>query len=184
MDETKKEKILTYSNIIFGAIIIILAVILIVYTTAAVLTLLFLLSIVIIIIGLVRLINAYSNDKLDTSGKLAKFLTAIIALIFGIIVMVNVIEEPAFAIAILVLLFNILLLLIGFARIYIGATTKEYFRGYRIFLALIGIVMIVLSLIVFFTPEINNKKAIVILSVSILLSGIARFILGLLGIKK
>ncbi len=184
MEEEIKKKILTSSNLIFGTGIIILAILVMTFTVAAVITLLFILSIAIIIIGLARLVNAYANDELDTSGKIAKFITALIALIFGIIVIVNTATTPMITVEILIILVNILLLIIGFARIYIGLTTKEYFKGYRGFTVLIGIVMIILSLLVFLSPTFDNATSIVIVSVSMLLSGIARFVLGMIGIKK
>lgn len=184
MTEEVKQKILTSSNLIFGVLIIILAIIVMTFTVAAVITLLFILSIAIIIIGLARLVNAYANDELDTSGKIAKFITAIIALIFGVIVIVNTATSPAITVEILIILVNSLLLIIGFVRIYIGLATKEYFKGYRGFLVLIGIVMIILSLVVFLSPTFDNTTSIIIVSVAILFSGIARFVLGIIGIKK
>jgi len=184
MKEEIKKKILTSSNLIFGALTIILSIIVMTFTVAAVITLLFILSIAIIIIGLARLVSAYANDELDTSGKIAKFLTAIIALIFGVIVMINTATSPVITVEILIILVNTLLLIIGFARIYIGLTTNEYFKGYRGFLVLIGLVMIILSLLVFLIPTFDNITSIIIISVTMLLSGIARFILGIIGIKK
>lgn len=184
MKEEMKKKILTSSNLIFGTLTIIFSIIVMTFTVAAVITLLFLLSIAIIIVGLARLVNAYANDELDTSGKIAKFLTAIIALIFGIIVIVNTATSPVITVEILIILVNILLLIIGFVRIYIGLITTEYFKGYRGFTVLIGVVMVILSLLVFLSPTFDNATSIIILSVSMLLSGIARFVLGLIGIKK
>jgi len=184
MKEEMKQKILTSSNLLLGALIIILAIIVMIFNVAAVITLLFILSIAIIIIGLARLVSAYANEELDTSGKIAKFITALIALIFGIIVIVNTSISPAITVEILIILVNTLLLIIGFARIYIGLVTKEYFKGYRGFLVLIGIVMIILSLLVFLSPTFDNTTSIIIISVTMLLSGIARFVLGIIGIKK
>jgi len=154
------------------------------FTVGAVITLLFILSIAIIIIGLARLVNAYANDELDTSGKIAKFIIAIIALIFGVIVIVNTATTPTITVEILIILVNTLVLIIGFARIYIGLVTKEYFKGFRGFLILVGIIMIILSLLVFFNPTFDNTTSIIIVSVAMLLSGIARFVLGMIGIKK
>ncbi|UCD01584.1 MAG: DUF308 domain-containing protein [Promethearchaeota archaeon] len=184
MKENLKQKVLTSSNLLFGAFIIIIAIIVMVFTVGAVITLLFILSIAIIIIGLARLVNAYANDELDTSGKIAKFITAIIALIFGVIVIVNTATVPVITVEILIILVNSLLLIIGFVRIFIGLTTKEYFKGFRGFLVLIGVVMIILSLLVFLIPTFDNATSILIISVSMLLSGIARFVLGMIGIKK
>ncbi len=184
MKEEVKKKILTSSNLIFGALIIIFSIITMTFNVAAVITLLFITSIAIIIIGLARLVNAYANDELDTSGKISKFITAIIALIFGIIVIVNTATSPTLTVEILIILVNILLLIIGFARIYIGLTTKEYFKGYRGFLVLIGAIMIILSLLIFLIPALDNVASIIIISVSLLLSGIVRFVLGMIGIKK
>lgn len=184
MDEETKKKILSSSNLIFGTLIIVLSIITMTFTVGAVITLLFILSIAIIIIGLARLVNAYANDELDTSGKIAKFITAIIALIFGVIVIVNTATAPMITVEILIILVNSLLLIIGFVRIYIGLVTKEYLKGYRGSIVLIGIIMIVLSLLVFLIPTLDNTASIIIISVAMLLSGIARFVLGIIGIKK
>ncbi len=184
MKEEVKKKILTSSNLIFGALIIIISIITMTFTVAAIITLLFILSIAIIIIGLARLVNAYANDELDTSGKIAKFITAIIALIFGVIVIVNIATSPTLTVDIIIILVNILLLIIGFARIYIGLTTKEYYKGYRGFLVFVGVIMIILALLVFLIPTLDNAASIVLISVSLLLSGIIRFVLGMIGIKK
>lgn len=184
MKEEVKQKILTSSNLILGTLIIVFSIITMTFNVAAVITLLFILSIAIIIIGLARLVNAYANDELDTSGKIAKLITAIIALIFGIIVIVNTAISPTLTVEILIIFVNILLLIIGFARIYIGLTTKEYFKGYRGFIVLIGVVMIILSLLIFLNPAFDNVTSIIIVSISMLLSGIARFALGMIGIKK
>jgi uncharacterized membrane protein HdeD (DUF308 family) len=179
-----KEKFLNSSNLIFGAIIIITSIIIITFNVVAVITLLFILSIAIILVGLARLINAYANDELDTSGKIAKFLTAVIALIFGVIVIVNTVISPVITVEILIILVNTLLLIIGFVRIFIGLTTKEFLKGYRGYLVLTGAFMIILCLVVFLNPTFDNAISIIILSVVMLLSGIARFVLGIIGLKK
>ncbi|MFX0021799.1 MAG: DUF308 domain-containing protein [Candidatus Hermodarchaeota archaeon] len=184
MKEESKKKILASSNLILGTLIIIISIITITFTVAAIITLLFILSIGIIIIGLARLVNAYANDDLDTSGKISKFITAIIALIFGIIVIVNTATSPTLTVEIMIILITILLFIIGFARIYIGLTTKEYYNWYRTFIVLLGVIMIILALLVFLIPTLDNTASIVIMSVSILLSGIARFVLGMIEIKK
>ncbi|MFX1389930.1 MAG: DUF308 domain-containing protein [Promethearchaeota archaeon] len=184
MKEDFKEKILTSSNLIFGALIIIMSIIIITFNVAAVITLLFILSIAIILIGLARLVSAYANEELDTSGKIAKFITAVIALIFGVIVIVNTATSPMITVEILIILVNTLLLIIGFVRIFIGLTTKEFLKGYRGYLVVTGIAMIILCLVVFLSPTFNNATSIVILSVAMLLSGIARFVLGIIGLKK
>jgi len=87
------------------------------------------------------------------------------------------------AIDILIILIAILLLIIGVARIFVGALTKEYYKGYRIILMIVGIVVIILSVIVLFNLKMSDNTLIFILSFSILLTGVARLILGIIGTK-
>ena len=89
MSKKISEKNLRTSNLLLGLATIIMAVIVLLYSVAGVIFLLLIISIAVIIIGVARLINAYANEKLDSSAKLAKILTGLIAIVFGIIVLIN-----------------------------------------------------------------------------------------------
>lgn len=177
------EKNLRASNFLLGLATILMAIIVLLYSVAGVILLLLIMSIAVIIIGIARLINAYANEKLDSSAKLAKIITGLLAIVFGVIVLINTITKPLVAIDVLILLIAIMFLLIGIARVFVGALTKEYFQWYRVILIIVGIVVIILSIIVLFNLRMDDLMLIFILALSMLLTGIARLILGIIGIK-
>ena len=183
MSKKMIEKNLRASNLLFGLVIIIMAIIVILFSVAGVIFLLLITSIGVIIIGVARLINGYANEKLDSSAKIVKILSGLLAILFGIIVLINTLTKPLLAIDILILLIAILFLLIGVARVFVGALTKEYYTWYRIILMFIGIVVIILSVIVLFNLKMSDNTLIFILALSMLLTGIARLILGIIGIQ-
>lgn len=183
MSKKVSEKNLRASNLLFGLVTIVMAVIVLLYSVAGVIFLLLITSIAVIIIGVARLINGYANEKLDSSAKIVKILSALLAILFGIIVLINTLTTPLLAIDILIILIAILFLIIGVARVFVGALTKEYYNWYRVILMIVGIVVIILSVIVLFSLKMSDNTLIFILALSMLLTGIARLILGIIGIK-
>ena len=183
MSKKISEKNLRASNLLLGLATIIMAIIVLLYSIAGVIILLLIMSIAVIIIGIARLINAYANEKLDSSAKLAKIISGLLALVFGVIVLINTLRTPLIAIDVLILFIALLFLIIGVARVFVGALTKEYFQWYRVILIIVGIVVIILSIIVLFNLRMDDVMLIFILALSMLLTGIARLILGIIGIK-
>jgi uncharacterized membrane protein HdeD (DUF308 family) len=84
-------------------------------------------------------------------------------------------------IMVLIYIFSIILFVIGIAQCYIGYTTKSYISWYGVLLILVGIITVILSTIIFVNPLYDMSLTLSLISISFLLNGFARIILGLKG---
>ena len=182
-----KEKSLRVSNIGFGILIMILAASIFYFSSEAVLMLIIVFAAVLLLLGMVRIINALSNDKLNNIGVIIKSISGVLIILGSLFVIIIVLGDLDFNIdmvGLIIIVYSILLMIIGLGRILIGSINGKYLTWYRIFLILIGIAIIVLSALVIFMDTLAISTIFIMFSISIFLSGFARFLLGLTGKEK
>ena len=138
-----------------------------------------LLSVIFFIFGIGRLIDAFSDDKLNKFAVIAKFLTGLLASIMGIIILSIIIIYSTFSIIFLINLFALVLLIIGIVRIVIGILVDKYSMEYRILLIIVGILSFIVSLVVLFLPPFNYYISVLMISLTLLINGLARVFYGL-----
>jgi len=184
MNKLSSEKSSNASNIGYGLLVMILAVTIFFYTSAAIGMLIMFFSVILILSGMARIFNAFSNEELSNIGVVVKFISGIIIIVMSVFIMISLLADPAFSVAIVIFVYSITLLIIGIARLIIGLGGAKYVKWYRILLMIIGVVVIILSAIVLFAPDLSYATVFTMFSISILLSGFARFLLGFAGKEK
>jgi uncharacterized membrane protein HdeD (DUF308 family) len=169
------------SNVIFGILIMILSLLVFFFPTTTLSFLIYVSALAVMLSGVSRLINAFSNEKLSNFKVVTRFISGIILVIFSLIIIIITLNDPSYSISILIWLLAIALLVMGIARLFIGLFAKKFVSWFRILLLLIGITTVILSMVIFFLPAIGALYLLIILSVELLLNGLGRFLLGIVG---
>ncbi|MFX1452602.1 MAG: hypothetical protein ACFFCM_17325, partial [Promethearchaeota archaeon] len=91
---------------------------------------------------------------------------------------------PTYSISLLINLFAIALLIMGIGRLFIGLFAKGFDSWFKIALIIIGITTIILSVIIFFIPTAGVYALLVLLSIELILNGLGRLFLGIVGPEK
>lgn len=189
MGKKLSEEKLKASNLLFGLGIIILSigVMILSIINIMLIILIVILSIALFVSGVVRIINASSIEIIKNEVATYKLVTGLLAIILAIIVFFSTITQPHVAIELLILIFAFALILTGIVRFSVGLSTKGYPKWFRVLLATIGISTIILSIIMFVLPffltDLDYIILIFLLSISLLINGIAKLILGIIGTK-
>ena len=92
----------------------------------------------------------------------------------GIIILSIIIIYSTFSIIFLINLFALVLLIIGIVRIVIGILVDKYSMEYRILLIIIGILSFIVSVVVLFLPPFNYYISVLMISLTLLINGLAR----------
>ncbi|MBY9005648.1 MAG: DUF308 domain-containing protein [Candidatus Lokiarchaeota archaeon] len=183
MDEKSAKRRFQTSNILIGILMIFFSIIAIMYPEVTNLSVAFLLSIVLLITGLGRIVNASSDEKLTNLKAISRFISGAFALILSIVIILIIVSNPTQALDIWYLIVAIALLIIGGMRIILGIGSKKFDNWFRILTIIIGIVTVIFSILVLLIPELGGLYIIVLISISLLLNGIVRIILGIIGPK-
>jgi len=165
---------------VFGLIAITLAVVVMVYQELAILTLIFVLSIALLIIGIARVIIGISARYLSDGLRALNVGTGILALVVAIVALLY----PELATQMLIYLLSFALLINGITRLIIGGFAKVLPSWLRGLLVVVGLLTIVLSVVVFISPAFGELTLVFLLSITFLLSGIARIASGITGIRQ
>lgn len=184
MSKRSVEKGLDASNMTNGLLIMILAVTIFIFSDRAIFMLILIYSAIIILSGMARIINAFSNEELSGAGAVVKFISGILLIIISIYIIIAILSDPTFSVALVIIIYSIAILIVGIARIFIGIAGAKYIKWFRIFLLIIGIVAVVLSLIILFSTTLTNSVIFIMFAISMFLSGFARFLLGFTGKEK
>ena len=172
------------SNIIIGLLIVILAMMIFIFPNTTLTFLVFIISFAVMLMGIVRLVNAFSDEKLSNIKVITRFITGIILMIFSMIVIFITLNDPAYSISILIMLLALAILNMGIGRLFIGVFAKRFDNWFRIVLVVIGFITIIISVIIFFIPTVGEIVLLVLLSINLLINGIGRIILGIVGPEK
>ncbi|MFX1504019.1 MAG: DUF308 domain-containing protein [Promethearchaeota archaeon] len=184
MSKRSAEKGLAASNIGYGLLIMILAVTIFFYSGSAIIMLILLFSAILILSGMARIINAFSNEELTNSGAIVKFISGILLILITIYIIIAIFIDPSFSVAFVVFIYSIALFIIGVSRIFMGIAGAKYIKWFRILNLIIGIIVVILTLIILFLPDLNDSTTFSMFSIAIFLSGFTRFLLGFTGKEK
>ena len=179
MSERKAPGWLRALDIVFGLIAIILSLVVLAYQELAILTLIFILSIALLIIGIGRVIIGISAKYLSDGLRALNVGTGILALVVAIVALLY----PELATQMLIYLLSFALLINGIVRLVISGFAKAFPSWLRGSLAVVGLLVIVLSVVVFVSPAMGELTLILLLSINFLLNGIARILSGITGIR-
>jgi len=179
MSERKAPSWLRALDIVFGLIAIILSLVVLAYQELAILTLIFILSIALLIIGIARVIIGISAKYLSDGLRALNVGTGILALVVALVALLY----PELATQMLIYLLSFALLINGIVRLVISGFAKAFPSWLRGLLAVVGLLTIVLSVIVFVSPAMGELTLIFLLSINFLLNGIARILSGITGIR-
>ncbi|MFX1394789.1 MAG: DUF308 domain-containing protein [Promethearchaeota archaeon] len=183
------EEKLKASNFLFGLAIILLSIVVMILSIINIMLviLIVILSIALFVSGVVRIINASSIELIKNEVATYKLVTGLLAIILAIIIFFSTITQPHVAIKLLILIFAFALILTGIVRFSVGLSTKGYPMWFRVFLVIVGILTLILSIIIFVLPffllDLDYIILIFLLSISLLINGIAKLILGIIGSK-
>jgi uncharacterized membrane protein HdeD (DUF308 family) len=136
------------------------------------------------LMGIIRLTNAFSDEKLSNLKVVTRFITGAILIIFSIVVIFITLNDPTYSISVLIMLLAIALLIMGIGRLAVGLVAKRFDLWFRVVLMVIGIGTIILSIIIFFMPTIGAVVLLILLSVTLLINGVGRLLLGVVGPEK
>lgn len=168
-------------NFLSGLLIVIISVLVLIFSFQAVVLLLFILAISLLILGAARIINGSSNEKLKNSVKAWKVISGIAAIILSVIGIVYLLIDPTLSLTIVIIVFGIALLLIGIGRIITGLINNKFKNWYRYLLVLVGLITLILSILVLLYPNIGLMIIVIMLGLPLLLNGILKMILGIIG---
>jgi len=179
MSEMKAPSWLRALDVVFGLIAVILSIAVLVYHDLAIPTLIFVLSIALLIIGIARVFGGIFAKYLSDGLRAFNVGTGILALVIAIVALLY----PELATKVLIFLLSFALLLHGIARVVIGGFAKVFPSWLRGLLAVVGLLTIILSVVVFISPAFGELTLILILSITFLLNGTARIASGITGIR-
>jgi len=166
-------------DIVFGLIAVILSIVVLVYQELAILTLIFVLSIALLIIGIARVFGGIFAKYLSDGLRAVHVGTGILALVIAIVALLY----TELATQMLIYLLSFALLIHGIARIVIGGFAKVFPSWLRGLLAVVGLLTIFLSVVVFISPAVGELTLVFLLSITFLFNGIARIVSGITGIR-
>ena len=183
MGEKSTDRRFQSTNILIGLLMIFIAILAMISPEVTNVIVIVLLSMALLISGLGRLINAISEAKFKEIDFNAKFFSGLIAVVIAMAAIIITINDFELALKIWYLLLAGALLIIGLARLIIGIRLKESEKWYKMFDIIVGSITIILSVVIFIIPESGGIYIVVILSISLILNGIARILLGIQGPK-
>jgi len=181
MTEKSTERSFKTQNILIGLLMIFIGILALINPSATNTAVILLLSMGLLIAGISRITNALSDQELKNYKVIGRFISGIIAIIVSLIAVILILINTPLALNLWYFFLAISFLIIGLARIFLGAMTKEYDKWFRIILISVGIVTLILSILIIVVPEIGGLYIVVSLAVSLLLNGFARLLLGLIG---
>ena len=180
MSETKAPGWLRAFDVVFGLIAVVLSVVVLVYPELAILTMIFVLSIVLLVTGIARIFTGIFAKYLSEVVRALNFGVGIVAMVLGLVSLCY----PNLTTQLLIYIISFALLLNGVARLVIGGFAKAFPKWLRGFLAVIGIISIILAAMVFVYQELGVLALVLILSFTFMFNGIARIIQGITGIRE
>ena len=170
-----------FFNIISGIIIIALSLLLLIYSAAAVVSILVILAVIMIFLGLTQILNTRSDDHLERSNLVVKYLIAILELLMGIILIINLITDPIATAMFSIRLLGFVILLIGLSMLYVGSMNYDYSKEYRYILMIIGLLTIVFGVLILIIPTVMFNLVAILVAFPLLLNGLTRLFKGILS---
>jgi len=180
MSETKSPGWLRAFDIVFGLIAVILSVVVLAYQELAILTMIFVLSIVLLVTGIARIFTGIFAKYLSDGIRAINFGIGIVAVALGLVAL----AYPNLTTQVLIYILSFVLLLNGVARLVIGGFGRAFPKWLRGFFAVVGIITIILSAVVFVSSEFGFLALVLMLSFTFMFNGIARIVQGITGTQE
>jgi len=180
MSETKSPGWLRAFDIVFGLIAVVLSVVVLAYQELAILTMIFVLSIVLLVTGIARIFTGIFAKYLSDGIRAINFGIGIVAVALGLVAL----AYPNLTTQVLIYILSFVLLLNGVARLVIGGFGRAFPKWLRGFFAVVGILTIVLSVVVFVSSEFGFLALVLMLSFTFMFNGIARIVQGITGTQE
>jgi len=180
MGTNSRQNHLRKINFLLGLVVVIISLLVLIFPFQAVVILLSIIAVSLLVIGLARVINGSSNQKLENSVKVWKVLSGVSAIIFSLIGIGFLIVDPILSVNITVFIFGLALLLIGIGRVLTGLINKKFEDWYRYLLLIVGILTLILSIIVIIFPNIGLTIIVIMLAIPLLFNGLLKMILGII----
>ena len=168
-------------NIISGIIIIALSLLLFIYSAAAVVSILVILAVIMIFLGLTQILNARSDNHLERSNLVVKYLIAFLELLMGIILIIGLITDPIATAIFSIRLLGVVILLIGLSMLYVGSRNYDYRKDYRYILIIIGLVTIIFGVLILIIPTVGFNLITIMVALPLLFYGLTRLLNGILN---
>jgi len=168
-------------NIISGIIIIALSFLLLIYSAAAVVFILVILAVIMIFLGLTQILNTRSDNHLKRSNLVVKYLIAILELLMGIILIINLITDPIATAIFSIQLLGFVFLLIGLSMLYVGSMNYDYPKDYRYILMIIGLLTIIFGVLIIIIPTVGLNLVTIVVALPLLFNGLNRLLKGILS---
>jgi uncharacterized membrane protein HdeD (DUF308 family) len=174
----ENENIFKNVNVIVGLVIIALSLIILFFGTITLIILIILISIGFLFAGFGTLYNALINTSLTKTSKYLKFIAGIITTAISISVLVIALVDPDFLLLVFINIFGLGLIVIGIARIMVGYFMETYPKTYRAALILVGTITCIFAFLILTFPTFGYFIILMMISLSLLLNGMIRVILG------
>ncbi|MFO7797407.1 MAG: DUF308 domain-containing protein [Promethearchaeati archaeon] len=170
-------------NIVTGLVEMGLAILVLIFSVEAVIAFLIFLGIGMLIVGFARMIDALTDEKLSNIQLIWRLVVSVAIIILSLITVFLTITNPTLAITILIIWIGIAFLLTGLVRFFEGILMKEYWGWMRGLFIVVGLITIILAFLVILFPILGFIYIIVTFSISLLLNGLVRFLLGIVNIE-
>ena len=180
MSETKAPGWLRAFDIVFGLIAVILSVVVLAYQELAILTMILVLSIALLVIGIARIFGGIFAKYLSDGIRAFNVGIGMVAVALGIVTLVY----TDLTTQVLIYIISFALLINGVARLLIGGFAKAFPKWLRGFFAVVGVLTIVLSVVVFVSSEFGFLALVLMLSFTFMFNGIARIVQGIMGTQE
>ena len=168
-------------NIISGIIIIALSFLLLIYYAAAVVSILVILAVIMIFLGLTQILNTRSDNHLERSNLVVKYLIVFLELLIGIILIISLITDPIGTAIFSIRLLGFVILLIGLSMLYVGSMNYDYRKDYRYILMIIGLVTIIFGVLILIIPTVGLNLITIVVALPLLFNGLTRLLKGILN---
>lgn len=170
-------------NIVTGLVEMLLAILVLIYSVQAITAFIIFLGIGILIVGFARIIDALADEKLSNAQVIWRFIVGVSAIVLALITIFLTITDPTLVILMLILWIAIAFLLTGLVRLFAGIIRKKYPGWMRGLFIIVGLVTIIFAILVLIYPTLGFVYIIVTLSISLLINGLVRFLLGIFDIE-
>ena len=169
-------------NIIIGLIVVAVSILAFVFPNSIYWVAVILLCVLILIIGFSRIFDGIKEDDPDKkSHKFLNIAAGILVILLAVIVMSLALVDQTITSIFLLILFAVIFLVLGIARIFAGIRFKLFAKWVRIVDIIFGIAILILAILMFFNLDADGATKVFLLALTMLLSGTIRIINGIFG---
>ena len=158
-------------NFILGVILILLAFIPYFFPLEFLWTLILVASIAVLIIGVVFIVESITQKDAGKLIRIFGVIAGILAILLGMIIFIGLFLNPLLAGELFILLVATVFLVLGIFRIVEGFTDEEVPKWYRVLIIVLGIMMVVLSILIFLEPVYGALSVLIFVQIWLFVAG-------------